>query len=75
MPVPILRPARWKPSGNWSGKSCNIELTVQIWHHLIFTFLGHLRTSRREIPMWQGCKERGASVATRATKDFLLSWH
>jgi hypothetical protein len=28
---PILRPASWK------GKSWNIQLTVQVWCHLIFT--------------------------------------
>jgi hypothetical protein len=41
--VPILRPTHWKHSGSWNGKSWNIQLTVQIWCHLIFTVLDCLK--------------------------------
>jgi plasmid maintenance system killer protein len=28
---------------NEEGKSWNIQLNVQVWYHLIFTFLDHLK--------------------------------
>lgn len=35
---PHMQPTHWKPSGNWSGKSWNTQLTVQVLHHLTVTF-------------------------------------
>jgi hypothetical protein len=34
MPILILQPACWKPSGNWSGESWHIQPAVQIRRHL-----------------------------------------